>query len=122
MVPLDRIDGIVTLLLDCFPNVNPHQRTGLQQDVATIMYKCPVLNWNLRVQYRNSEENLTHPSGPDLLNLLASQVAPRDIQVLQERPLSFPHLLDQWMHREEMKRKVSETLRIQDQKIKKLRE
>ncbi len=38
----DQIEGIVTLLLDHFPNVDSSQRTGLQQDAATIMYEHPV--------------------------------------------------------------------------------
>ncbi len=46
VIPLDQIDGILSLLLDRFPNVNHAPRTGHRHDAATIMYERPVLDRN----------------------------------------------------------------------------
>ncbi len=86
MIPLDQIEGIISFLLDHFPNGNRTQSTGPQQDVATTMCNRPVIDWNLRVQYCNPTKNLTHPSGPDTENSptrdAVIQMDHREIQIL----------------------------------------
>ncbi len=80
------------------------------------MYKHPVLDRNLRVQYLNPTENVTHPSGLDTENLsmreAAVQMNLREIQIIRELSIPFPTPLNLWMYTEEMKRRVSEALRV----------
>ncbi len=74
------------------------------------MYERPALDWNLRVQYLNSTEDLTHPSSLDTENLsmreAAIQMNPREIQIIWEQSIPFPAPLNLWMYRVEMKRRV----------------